>query len=107
MERSALPLPFGLNPLSCELQVVVITHLRNMVNILCISSSFNIAIYFTTFYRQTKKCKTHGSVGNSFVFTRGLVTYISDQFLLRRLKRKVVVTISPQLGLTVVFESRD
>ena len=58
--------------------MVVIARLRNfnMVHILCISNSFNIVTYFTIFYRQTKICKTHGSVGNSFVFTRGLVTYL-------------------------------
>ena len=109
MERSVLPLSCGLYPLSCELQVVVIARLRNfnMVNILCISSSFNIVTYFTTFYRRTKIHKTHGSVGNSFVFARGLVTYNSYHFLLRRLERKVFVTVSPQLRLTLVFESRE
>ena len=109
MERSVLPLPCGLYPLSCELQVVVIARLRNfnMVNILCISSSFNIVTYFTTFYRRTKIHKTHGSVGNSFVFTRGLVTYISYHFLLRRIERKVVVTVIPQLPLTLVFEAPE
>ena len=58
--------------------MVVIARLRNlnMVHILCISNSFKIVTYFTTFYRRTKTCKTHGSVGNSFVFTRGLVTYL-------------------------------
>ena len=109
MERSVLPLLCDRRPLSCELQVVVIAHLRNfnMVNILRISSSFNIVSYFRTFYRGTKICKTHGSVGNSFVLTGGLVTYISYHFLLRRLEKKVVVTVSPQLRLTLVFESLD
>ena len=82
MERSVLALPCGLCPLSYELQMVVIACLTNfnMVNILCISSSFSIVTYFTTFYRWTEIYKTHGSVGNSFTFTRGLVTSISIPF---------------------------
>ena len=74
-------------PLISELQVVATARLRNfnMVNILCISSSFNTETYFTIFYRRTKICKTLGSLGNSFVLTRGLVTSISYYFLLRRL----------------------
>ena len=109
MERSVLLLPCGLYLLSCELQVVVIARLRNfnMVNILCISSSFNIVTYFTTFNRRKKIHKTHGSVANFFVFTRGLVTYISYHFLLRRLERKAVVTLSHQHRVTLAFESRE
>ena len=108
MKRSVLPLPSG-KTTSCELQVVVIARLRNfnIVNILCISSSFNKVTYFTAFYRRTKIYKTHGSLGNYFVFTRVLVTYISYHFLLRRLERKVVVTVSLQLRLTLVLESRE
>ena len=66
--RLQRPLPFGLYPLSCELQMAVIARLRNfnMVNILCISSSFNIITNFTIFYRRTELV----IIGNYWKFFR-------------------------------------
>ena len=46
--------------------MAVVARLINfiVVYILCVSSAFNIVNYFTTFYKRTKICKTHGkSVG--------------------------------------------
>ena len=96
-----------------KFQVVAIARLRdyNIINVLRIWRSFNIVTYFTTFYRRTKICITNG---NSFVFTRSLITcfyhteqYIGFHYLPRRLVRKVVVIVSLLLRLTLTFESRD
>ena len=82
-----------------------------IINVLRIWRSFNIVTYFITFYRRTKICITNG---NSFVFTRSLITcfyhteqYIGFHYLPRRLVRKVVVIVSLLLRLTLTFESRD